>query len=111
MLILSHITALGSEVAFLKSADQVSGAALLPVVIQGHGFLVSCCFSIVWNTVPICVLEASHHGSRTGRRRRGGEAGDASPADLRPVIHGLELTQFSTKEMSQVLSQEMRTAD
>lgn len=60
------VTALRSEVAFLKSADQVSGAAPLPVVIQGHG--------ILWNTVLICVLEAGHHWSQTGGRRRGGEA-------------------------------------
>lgn len=97
MLFLSHVTALGSEAAFLKSADQVSGAALLPMVIQGHGHLVSCCFSILWNTVLICVLEASHHWSRTsGGRRRGGEAGDGSPARLLPAIHRVELTHGHT---------------
>lgn len=92
MLILSPVTALGSGLAFLKSADRVSGAALLPVGIQGHGFLVSCCFSVLWNTVLICVLEASHRWSQTGGKRRGGEAGDGSPASLLPAIHRQELT-------------------
>ena len=84
-----------SGVTFLKCTIQVSGAAVLPAVIQGHGFLISCCFSILRGAIVItCVIETG--SSLVAGSEKGKKSVEETPETLRPTpCGGTQASHFS----------------